>query len=183
MLKKVKNIKFERHFADTLPLHIVMDMCSPGRVSAACRQYLFLWSELNSPKGIDHFVSSAKLWAKNNREELESVLMSRSTSAPVVWASKNGRLLKEREFMELCRQTPKGRKHWIQYCHQFTLVPENLTEITLEVAFGEQSRRGKEYIKKIQKTKQKCLAFIRTLMESEGIKSEDTIQRLIERLS
>jgi hypothetical protein len=193
MPKKAKKTdwKFERSHAETLPLHIVMDMCSPGRhMPAGSRQYL--WSLKFHETGeclvgddyqaVNRFVLSAKAWAKENGPELESILMGRSTSAPVVWAAKNGRLAKEKEFMELCRQTEKGRKHWIQYCHKFTIIPENQGEILLEVAFGDHSSKGKEYLKKMQKTKSRCLSFVRMLMESEGIGPGEPIEKLLERL-
>lgn len=190
MPKKAKktDLKFERFHAETLPLHIVMDMCSPGRyMPAGSRHYLWLRTseggrKSNDHQAVDRFILSAKAWAKENGPELESILMGRSTSAPVVWASKNGRLAKEKEFMELCRQTEKGRKHWIQYCHKFTIIPENHGEILLEVAFGDQSRKGKEYLKKMQKTKRKCLSFVRMLMGSEGMNPGEPIQKLLERL-
>lgn len=187
---KKTNLKFERSHAETLPLHIVMGMCSPGRLSSGHRHYLWAWMSRESREclvgddyqAVNRFILSAKAWAKENGPELESILMARSTSAPVVWAAKNGRLVKEKEFMELCRQTEKGRKHWIQYCHKFTIIPDNHGEILLEVAFGDQSRKGKEYLKKMHKTKRKCLSFVRMLMGSEGMLPEEPIQKLLEKL-
>ena len=180
-------VRFEKHHAMTLPLSFVIDMCSKKRTRSQSKDidyYMSIWNRAGrgpAPISVGSFIRSAKEWAESNLEELEDILMNRSTASAVTWATRNGRLLNEKKFMELCRNTELGRKHWAKYCYTFMIIPENHAEIMLEATFGN-SANSKEYVKKIQRAKRKCRSFIIQLMKSDGVSENDLIRTLLEKL-
>ncbi|NBT57264.1 hypothetical protein EBT16_00610 [bacterium] len=188
-------MKFQRKHAETLPLDVVVEICSKGRTtwwsSRTLQKFIFKESH-GSPRGIDgrqkNFEFSAKEWANQNRAELEAILIARSPRAACKLATDTDRRMtpqNEKGFQKACYASQKDKRWWLKYCSHFRIIPDNHHVILLET-YGEQDQKQKEhtkkYLEKLKEAKEETLKFIREVLESENIGLDRPIEELVEAL-
>lgn len=120
--------------------------------------------------------------------EIESALVSKSVTEAAKYSVKvkMGRFIPEVEklFFDRCRGKKSRLSALMSYCTAWSIIPENMTEVTLVAGF-EDSRRGhlsKEFIKALAENKRKCKELLAQIMEIEGISESEPITTILEKL-
>lgn len=122
-------------------------------------------------------------------EEVELALISKSVTEAAKFSVKVkferfGPEL-EKVFFDKCRGKKRTLKALLTYCGHWGILPENMTEITLVAGFegGYRGELGKEFMKKLAKSKRQCRDLVEQIMRMDGISASDPISRIMERLA
>jgi hypothetical protein len=120
-------------------------------------------------------------WALSDSDALEEYIAKRSPSTAAELALRNGRRLcpvAEKFITEKAKSKPK----LLEYCSNFGILLDDMSQITMKAAFEDDSRREKEYIKKMEHTKKRIKEFLEQMVSIGQLDSGITVKQLIETL-
>lgn len=118
-------------------------------------------------------------WIRYGQKEVELWLAERS---PVMLAklsiSTNERLCPESEKIVL--NSAKNRSGLVDYACKFGVILPDISSVTLKAAFGEKNYREKKYIKIFEDAKRNLKDLVSQMISNGQIKSENTVQELLD---
>lgn len=120
-------------------------------------------------------------WGIQNPDELEVYIAGRSPGTIARWAvSWNRRLCPEAE--KIVKGKAADRSTLLDYCSHFGILLDDVSKVTLKAAFGQDSRREKAYIKKMEHTKRKLKEFLGQMVNVGGVDPAISVKELLEAL-
>ncbi len=120
-------------------------------------------------------------WGRENPIELEILIARRSPgTAARLAVSHKRRLCKEAEQYVI--KKAGDRATLLDYCGHFGIVLDDLTKVTMNAAFKDDSWREKNYIKKLEGTKRTVKGFLAQMVNIGRIDPSITVRELIETL-
>jgi hypothetical protein len=123
-------------------------------------------------------------WAKNNNQELELWLVSKSPSNAAKLAVSWGKARLHPEAEKILLEKGKDKIGLLEYCTKFGIIIPDSSKVTLKAAFSgdHDSWREKRYVKKIEETKKHLKGFLVQMMGLGQISGEQTIAEVLETL-
>lgn len=120
-------------------------------------------------------------WVGNSHCEAETWLVLKSPSMAAKLAiSHKKRLSPENEKILL--EKAKDKVGLLEYCTHFGIIMNDLTKVTMKAAFGENSRREKAYVRKMEDTKRNLKGFLSQLINAGQIDPTQTVEDLLKNL-
>jgi len=120
-------------------------------------------------------------WALSDQDGLENYIAERSPSSAAELALRACRRLCP-SAEKLVTEKAKSKPKLLEYCSHFGILLDDMSRITMKAAFEDDSRREKEYIKKMEHTKRKIKEFLGQMISNGQLDSGITVSQLIETL-